>query len=86
MPLVHNLNFFEEESYRKQPGPSRSDPDSQCVGLRCKETPRGTIGCSRARLPPVAVQVATEASRSALDKVQPSAAHEAACFRAGGIA
>ena len=56
--VVHNLTLR-----RKVRGSSQGQAGGTqilSVGPRCKETPRGTIVCSRARLPPVVVQVAHE--------------------------
>ena len=69
MPLAHNLTLR-----RKVTGSSQGQAGVTqilSVGLRCKETPRRTIGCSRARLPRVAVQVVHRASRNALMKPSP---------------
>ena len=67
--LVHNLTLR-----RKVIGSSQCQAGVTqilSVGPRCKETPRGTIGCSRARLPPVVVQVAHPESRIVLVKSSP---------------
>lgn len=83
--MVHNLT----SPGRKVTGSSQGQAGVTqilSVGLRCKETPRGTIGCSQLAAPCGCTGGAPSRSRSALIKFSPVLFMKPAYFRAGGIA